>query len=76
VTLYRPGATGNARPEALITKGIDGPGGVSNDPLGDLWVAYESGKVVEYSRAELANASPIAGPPTELNWPWAAAIEP
>jgi len=59
ITLYRPGATGNARPEAVITKGIDGPGGFTLDTLGDLWVANESGKVVEYSRAELANASPV-----------------
>ncbi len=59
ITLYRPGSTGNARPAAVITKGIDGPGGLTLDTSGDLWVANESGKVVEYSRAELANASPV-----------------
>jgi hypothetical protein len=59
VTLYRPGATGNARPEAVITKGIDGPGSLTLDALGDLWVANESGNVVEYSRTELAKASPV-----------------
>ena len=59
ITLYRPGATGNERPEAVITKGIDGPGGISFDSSGDLWVANESGNVVEYSRADLASASPV-----------------
>jgi hypothetical protein len=57
VTLYRPGATGNERPETVITKGIDGPGSITLDSSGDLWVANESGNVVEYSRADLANAS-------------------
>lgn len=59
VTLYQPGASGHARPDAVITKGMDGPGGVAFDPSGDLWVANESGHVVEYSRAELATASPV-----------------
>ena len=59
ITLYRPDATGDVRPETVITKGIDGPGGVAVDSSGDLWVANEAGHVVEYSRAELAKASPV-----------------
>jgi len=59
ITLYRPGATGDVRPETVITKGVNGPGSVAVDSTGDLWVANnETGTVVEYSRAELAKASP------------------
>ncbi len=58
VTAYAPDATGDAHPETLITKGIDAPGGLTFDPSGDLWVADEAGHVVEYSRADLAQASP------------------
>ena len=58
ITAYRPGATGDARPEVVITKGIDAPGGLAIDSSGDLWVANELGRVVEYSRAELAQPSP------------------
>jgi sugar lactone lactonase YvrE len=59
VTLYRPGASGDARPEAELTKGIDGPDSVAVDSSGDLWVANSTGTVVEYGRAELSEASPI-----------------
>jgi hypothetical protein len=59
ITVYRPGATGDARPEAVITAGVDGPGELAFDASGDLWVAnLTSSTVVEYSRAELATASP------------------
>ncbi len=56
--MYRLGASGHARPEVVVTKGIDGPGGIAVDSSGNLWVANESGNVVEYSRAELTKASP------------------
>jgi len=64
ITLYRPGAGGNARPEATVTKGVDGPGSITFDALGDLWVANQlgssgTGTIVEYSRAGLAKASPV-----------------
>ena len=59
VTLYRPGASGHARPEVVVTKGMAGPGGIAVDSSGNLWVANESGDVVEYSRAELAKPSPV-----------------
>ena len=69
VTLYRPGARGNARPEAVLTVGIDGPAGVATDSSGDLWVANDDsvsaqfadvpGTVVEYGKSELADASPV-----------------
>ena len=58
ITAYRPGATGDPRPEVVITKGIHGPGGLTVDSSGDLWVANEVGSVVEYSRADLAKPSP------------------
>jgi len=58
VTLYRPGATAHTHPEVIVTKGMDGPGGIALDSSGDLWVANEGGTVVEYSRAALAEASP------------------
>jgi sugar lactone lactonase YvrE len=59
ITVYRPGASGNARPEAEITKGIDGPLGITVDSSGDLWVANGLGNtVVEYSKVDLAEASP------------------
>ncbi len=63
VTIYQPGARGDARPEAVITKGIDGPLGLTFDSSGNLWVAnWEGatgqGTVVEYDKAELAKTSP------------------
>ena len=59
VTLYPPGASGDAHPEAVITKGIDGPQAMAVDSSGDLWVANSaSSTVVEYDRAALATASP------------------
>jgi len=60
VTLYRPGSSGDARPETVITKGIGyGPTDMAVDSSGDLWVGNQlSNTVVEYSRAELAQASP------------------
>jgi hypothetical protein len=58
ITAYRPGATGDAIPETVITKGIHGPGGLAVDASGDLWVANEIGHVVEYRRADLAQPSP------------------
>jgi hypothetical protein len=60
ITMYRPGSSGNARPETVITKGIGyGPTDMAIDSAGDLWVTNQlSNTVVEYSRAELAQASP------------------
>ncbi|MGO9581730.1 MAG: hypothetical protein ACLP36_02885 [Acidimicrobiales bacterium] len=58
ITIYRPGASGDARPEAVITKGIDGPLGLAFDSSGNLWVANFASSVVEYSKAELAKPSP------------------
>ncbi|HXW79948.1 MAG TPA: hypothetical protein VEJ84_10640, partial [Acidimicrobiales bacterium] len=58
VTLYRPGASGNAHPEAVITAGIGGPGSLAFDSSGNLWVANIVGTVTEYDKAELASASP------------------
>jgi hypothetical protein len=60
VTLYRPGATGNVRPEARLTVGVNGPGGLTFDSSGNLWVANTTtDTVVEYSKAELGKASPV-----------------
>jgi DNA-binding beta-propeller fold protein YncE len=78
VTAYRPGATGDARPELLITAGVDNPGSIAFDPSGDLWVPNStSNTVVEYSRAELSKASPV---PTvtigDNGQPWADAFDP
>ena len=54
-----PGATGDERPEVVITKGIDGPGSLAVDASGDLWAVNDgSGTVVEYSRADLAKPAP------------------
>jgi hypothetical protein len=58
VTAYSPGATGNARPTIVLTAGIVTPGSLAFDPSGDLWVLDPNGTVVEYSKAELAKASP------------------
>ena len=58
VTVYRPGASGNTRPEAVITAGVAGPGSLALDSSGNLWVANNLGTVVEYSKAELTGASP------------------
>jgi secreted PhoX family phosphatase len=66
-----PGSSGDARPETVITKGMgNGPTDMAVDLSGDLWVVNQfSNAVVEYSRAELALASPaptvtihVAGP--------------
>ena len=43
VTLYRPGVTGDAHPETIITKEIDEPGGLTFDASGDLWVGQQVG---------------------------------
>jgi hypothetical protein len=59
ITLYRPSAVGNARPEAVVTKGVDGPGSITANLSGDLWVANPSGTIVEYTRADLGRASPV-----------------
>jgi hypothetical protein len=60
VTVYPPGATGNARPEVVITTGVNGPGDVIFDSSGNLWVSNgSSGTVAEYSKAELSKASPV-----------------
>jgi hypothetical protein len=64
ITFYRPGASGNARPEGTITKGVDGPSGFAFDSSGDLWVANGTGTVVEYSRADVATASPVPTAPS------------
>ncbi len=37
VTVYRPGASGNTRPEAVITAGVAGPGSLALDSSGNLW---------------------------------------
>jgi ligand-binding sensor domain-containing protein len=58
ITIYPPHATGNVRAETVITKGVDGPGGLAVDTSGDLWVANEAGHIVEYSKADLTHASP------------------
>jgi sugar lactone lactonase YvrE len=59
VTLYPPGTSGNAHPEAVVTRGIDVPQAIAFDSSGDLWVANSgSSTVVEYDRAMLATASP------------------
>ena len=58
ITIYHPGASGDARPEAVITKGIDGPLGLAFDSSGNLWVANFASSVAEYSKAELAKPSP------------------
>ena len=55
--MYPAGARGDARPETVITKGINGPGSVVFDPAGDLWVANTTGTIVEYSKAALPEAS-------------------
>jgi sugar lactone lactonase YvrE len=59
ITLYRPNSTGDALPEAVITKGVDGPNGLAFDASGDLWVSnLGDSTVAEYSKSELAKVSP------------------
>ncbi len=60
VTMYRPGAHGNARPETVLTVGVHSPSGVAFDSSGDLWVANEApGTVVEFGRSSLTGPSPV-----------------
>lgn len=87
VTLYRPGAHGDARPEAVLTVGIDGPAGFAIDSSGDLWVADEGsvsaefsdvpGTVVEYGKSELTEASPRPSVTLKVpHGPFALAFDP
>ncbi|MGD0441009.1 MAG: hypothetical protein ABSB52_10335 [Acidimicrobiales bacterium] len=77
VTAYRPGSTGNARPELVITAGVDGPNSIAFDRSGNLWVANtNSDAVTEYSRAELAEASPLPTVTISLNSPVGDAFSP
>jgi secreted PhoX family phosphatase len=65
--LYRPNSTGDARPEAVITKGVHGPNGLAFDVSGDLWVSNSaSNTVVEYKKSELAKVSPA--PSVIISW--------
>src|ERR1700678_2012361 len=58
IALYRPNST-DALPEAVITKGVDGPNGLAFDASGDLWVSnVGDNTVVEYSKSELAKVPP------------------
>ena len=60
VAVYRPGTSGDAHPQTLITKGVNGPGDIALDRGGNLWVANESSDtVVEYSSRRLLAASPV-----------------
>jgi NHL repeat len=83
ITMYRPGASGNARPEATITAGIDDPSSLTFDPTGDLWVSNETtATAVEYSKAELAKASPVptitisADASGDFSIPWGITFDP
>jgi streptogramin lyase len=58
ITSYRPDASGDACPEKVISKGINHPAGITVDSSGNLWVANDASNVVEYSRSDLAKASP------------------
>ena len=59
ITLYRPSSTGDARPQTVITKGVDFPYGLAFDASGDLWVSnYGHDTVIEYTKSELAKVSP------------------
>jgi hypothetical protein len=57
IAAYPPSATGDARPIIVITDGINGPGAVTFDSSGNLWVA-NANSMVEYSKADLTKASP------------------
>ena len=60
MTLYRPGETGNARPEAVITAGMKWRSSVTFDASGDLWVTNETrNTTVAYNKTELVKASPV-----------------
>jgi hypothetical protein len=82
ITVYRPGAKGNARPEAVVTAGVNGPSALTFDAAGNLWVAnLTSSTVVEYSTAELANVSPAPtvtiseGAQSNLTGPYGVAFD-
>ena len=77
VTAYRPGATGDVRPELVITAGIDNPDSIVFDREGDLWVANAANNTVtEYSRADLAVASPVPTATISVAAPGGDAISP
>ena len=58
VTAYAPAAAGNATPVAIFTKEVGGPATMAFSPSGDLWVANDTGKLVEFTRAQLTKANP------------------
>jgi ligand-binding sensor domain-containing protein len=57
ISAYLPSATGDARPILEITDGVNGPGSVTFDSSGNLWVV-NSNSIVEYSKSDLTKASP------------------
>jgi sugar lactone lactonase YvrE len=58
VTAYAAAATGNAAPVATFTKEVRGPATMAFSPSGDLWVADDTGRLVEFTRAQLTKANP------------------
>ncbi len=85
VTVYAPGASGNATPTATIAGGNTGlnqPGGVALDGAGNIYVANELGfssnSITVYAAGASGNATPtatIAGGNTGLSVPNGIAVD-
>ncbi len=58
VTSYGLAVKGNVRPKVTISRHVSSPQGLAFDHSGNLWVAG-AGSVVEYSRSQLTEASPM-----------------
>ena len=83
ITVYAPGASGNARPVGTISgadTSISGPVGLTIDPAGHLWVSdNQSNALTEYASGANGDASPldtISGSNTGLSSPGLLAVAP
>ena len=77
VTVYAPGATGDATPQATISSGLQNPTGVDRGTDLTLFVGDTSANaIVEYAPGASSPTDTITGPDTGLSTPISVAATP